>query len=334
MKEKILHIILFVCLAAQASAQSGQDIYKTVPAHNFIWEEKLHRQLEFLSDSLCDGRATGTRGAAEAAFWIIRRFNHIGLVPFGGSMSRSFSDPAGRNVIGMLPGSGKTHRDSYIIVCAHYDGLGRLDGTLYPGADSNASGVVAMISLAEMFRGMKLIGQSYSKNFIFIALDAKSSSMRGSRAVWEMLSEGALTDPVSGKVITPEKISMVVNIDQIGGVEGLMKSGRQDFLVMLGKEKVGRFFSDMLGICNLKFGTYMDLSFDYFGSKSFTDVFYNKVCDQKVFVEHNIPSVLFTSGITMRTNKASDTVESLNMAVLKRRICLIFHWVEYQTVLY
>lgn len=330
MKEKILHIILFICLAAQASAQSGQDIYKSVPAHNFIWEAKLYRQLEFLSDSVCSGRATGTPGATEAAFWIIRRFRHIGLLPFGGGMARSFTNPVGRNVIGMLPGSSKTHRDSYIIVCAHYDGLGRLNGTLYPGADSNASGVVAMMSLAEMFRGMKILGRSYGKNIIFIALDAKSHSMRGSRAVWEMIDGGQLADPVSGRTITPEQISMVMNIDQIGGTEGLAQwSGKRDFLIMLGGDKVGKFLSDMLGVCNLKYGTDLDLCFDYFGSKSFTDIFYNKVCDQRVFVEHKIPSVLFTSGITMRTNKPYDTTESLDISVLRKRICLIFHWLEY-----
>lgn len=329
MREKLLNIIIFACIAIQALAQSGQESYSDVQAHNFIWEDKLYRQVEFLADSLCDGRATGTPGSTEAAFWIIRRFRQLGLMPFDGNMAVGFTDPNGRNIIGMLPGSNRSHSDSYVIVCSHYDGLGRLEGTLYPGADSNASGVVAMISLAEMFSGMKLVGSSFGRNLIFVALDAKGNSMRGSRALWEILSEGKFKDPVSGKAVTPDKISMVVNIDQIGGVDGLMRSGRQDFLVMLGKEKVGREYSDMLGICNLKYGTLMDLSFDYFGSKSFTNVFYNKVCDQRVFVEHKIPAVLFTSGITMKTNKPYDTADSLNMSVLKRRICLMYHWIEY-----
>jgi len=40
--------------------------------------------------------------------------------------------------------------------------------------------------------------------------------------------------------------------------------------------------------------------------------------------------VLFTSGITMNNYKPRDTAETLNYEVLKRRIWLIWHWLEYQ----
>ena len=35
----------------------------------------------------------------------------------------------------------------YIVVSAYYDGLGVLDGSIYPGADANASGVGVLLSL-------------------------------------------------------------------------------------------------------------------------------------------------------------------------------------------
>ena len=38
--------------------------------------------------------------------------------------------------------------------------------------------------------------------------------------------------------------------------------------------------------------------------------------------------MLFTSGITMNNNKPYDTVGSLDMNVLKRRVWLIFHYIE------
>jgi Peptidase family M28 len=66
------------------------------------------------------------------------------------------------NVIGYIPGSGSSmeSRDGkgsldsqVIIVSAYYDGLGTApDGTLYPGANDNASGVAAMLELARLLK--------------------------------------------------------------------------------------------------------------------------------------------------------------------------------------
>src|SRR3972149_7656506 len=54
-----------------------------------------------------------------------------------------------RNIIGYLPGKGN-HKDETVIVGAHYDHLG-LDskGRYFPGADDNASGVAALLEVAE-----------------------------------------------------------------------------------------------------------------------------------------------------------------------------------------
>ena len=75
------------------------------------------------------------------------------------------------------------------------------------------------------------------------------------------------------------------------------------------------------------YGINLDLCLSYYGSRTFTDVFY-RLSDQRVFVDNNIPAVLFTSGITMNTNKTRDTAASLDMNVLKKRITLIYHWLE------
>jgi hypothetical protein len=58
-----------------------------------------------------------------------------------------------RNVIGFLPGMDVELDEEAIIVMAHYDGLGRApDGTLYPGANDNASGVAMMLEIARLWQ--------------------------------------------------------------------------------------------------------------------------------------------------------------------------------------
>ena len=57
------------------------------------------------------------------------------------------------NVVGLLSGADADLADDLIIVSSHYDGWGRApDGTLYPGADSNATGVATMLEIARLWQ--------------------------------------------------------------------------------------------------------------------------------------------------------------------------------------
>ena len=305
--------------------------YDERSAQNVVWESKLRRKVEFFCDTLCGGRATGTRGGTEAAFEIIRNFRRAGLERFGDSYSKPFytSDSArtGHNIIGMLPGSVKRPVDSYIIIGAHYDHIGILGGRMFPGADNNASGLVAMLSLAEMFSSMKTLGKVYGSSIIFVAFDGKELSMSGAEALWKMLKDGSLTDPVTGKPVTQDKIRMMINIDQIGSSLSPLSSGRKDFIIMLGGHTLPEYYSDWLSLCNRFYGSDLEISESYYGSENFTRLFY-RLSDQRPFVDHKVPAVLFTSGITLNNNKTYDSPATLDYPVFRRRIILIYHWTD------
>ena len=323
----IIIMAVSFCITAQGQGSSGQS---GASARNMVWESKLFRQIEFLSDTLCQGRATGTRGSIEAAFWIEREFRDAGLMKFGDTFTKRIyagQGLLGRNIIGFIPGSVKTPRDRYIIVGSHFDHIGQLHRVTYPGADANASGTVALTNLAEMFSMMRTLGHSYGSNIIFVAFDAKEMSMAGSQAFWKMIEDGELIDPVSGKAITPDKIKVMVNIDQIGSSLSPLSKGRNDYMIMLGNQTLSHLDRGMLEYCNRSSGLHMELDFTYYGSKNFTDIFY-RLSDQRVFIDNKIPAVLFTSGITMNTNRTRDTAETLDYEVFKKRIYLIFEWIE------
>ena len=317
----------FLCIATWGQGSSGSS---SSAAKNLVWEKKLYQKVDFLCDTLCQGRATGTRGSIEAAFWIEREFRDAKLMKFDSTYTKKFyagKGLLGRNIIGFIPGSIKTPKDRYIVVGAHFDHIGQLNRITYPGADANASGTVALTSLAEMFSMMKTLGKSYNSNIIFVAFDAREMSMAGSNAFWRMIESEELIDPVSGKVIKPKNIKLMVNIDQLGCTISPLKSGREDYMIMLGNHSLKPAERELLSYCNRSSGLHMDLDFTYYGSKNFTDIFY-RLSDQRVFVDNNIPAVLFTSGITMNTNRTRDTSETLNYEVFKKRIYLIFDWLE------
>ena len=325
---KIFALILLVVNSGELFAQQSE--VKMVPsgrnAEKVIDADNLKLQVEFLTDTIFKGRATGSKGAAEVALWISRRYESAGLMPFDGSWSRSFKvdDAVGRNILGFLPGKREGSKEMYTIVSAHYDSHGIIDGNLYPGADNNASGVVAMISIAEMFDKMKRLGRSYGKNLIFVATDAKERNSAGAEALMDELRNGSLKDPVSGETITLDKIHSTVVLDILGSTLEPLHKDRKDFLIMLSG---GQYTFDLTRANEGK-GMGLDISTSYYGSKSFTEMFHSRFGDQKIFVQNGLVCAVFTSGITMKTNKTTDTADTLDYEVLRKRIFLIFHWLE------
>ena len=71
----------------------------------------------------------------------------------------------------------------------------------------------------------------------------------------------------------------------------------------------------------------MEIDLTYYGSRNFTQMFY-RLSDQRTFIDNGIPAVLFTSGITMNTNKTRDTEDTIDYEILQKRIFLIYHWLD------
>lgn len=318
-----------VMCAFGASAQNMM-VREHQSARRLVTNSLLNERIGHLCDSLCEGRGSGQRGGGLAALWLQREFERIGLMRMSGGYAHAVKlndGRYGRNIIGMLPGSKTTARDRYVIVGAHYDHLGTLDGKMYPGADANASGTAALLSLAEMLSAYKDGGRIHDSNVIFVAFDAKEHDMAGSKALWRMIENGQLRDPQSGKTITKDRIALMVNIDQVGCTISPLASGRKDYIIMLGNESLKPIRRDMLRICNRMFAIDMEIDLTYYGSKNFTRMFY-RLSDQRIFVDNGIPAVLFTSGITMNTNKTRDNAQTIDTEILRKRIFLMYHWLE------
>lgn len=144
---------------------------------------QLRSCVEFLSDTLLQGRARGTAAQSDAAFYIMRQFQRSKLKSFDGSYVKSFrvseTGSLGHNIVGMWSGAGTDHSGRYVIVGAHYDGIGTLGGVTYPGADANASGVAVMLSIAHLFCCQRMLGYLYDSNIIFAAFDSYMDGRAG-----------------------------------------------------------------------------------------------------------------------------------------------------------
>ena len=111
-----LIMALLLCISAWGQGSVGS---RSSAARNMIWEKKLYKKVEFLSDTICHGRGTGTIGNIQTATWIAREFRNAKVMPIGDTYVKRFDTGQGvigGNVVGFIPGSIKTPKDRYVIV--------------------------------------------------------------------------------------------------------------------------------------------------------------------------------------------------------------------------
>jgi len=168
-KKLILPLALFIAVSLSLAAQ-------TVALQNRLLDD-----LRTLASIELGGRRTGTEGAAKARKFLQSRFTEIGLKPaFGNSYEQAFEFKnrrgetlQGVNLAGIIEGRNK---NLWIVVSAHYDHLGKIGNDIFLGADDNASGVAALLALAERFAKEKP-----QHNILFLAPDAEEMGLHGSR---------------------------------------------------------------------------------------------------------------------------------------------------------
>lgn len=281
-------LTLFALMSVAAFTGYGQDL-----------ASELKGDVVFLSDPSMKGRATGEAGGQNAVFHIFRNFREAGL--WTRVQSFEADGKQGHNVIGFTPG----YFEDWIVVSAYFDGLGTVNGKSYPGADSNASGVAALLSLARQWP--RNLGKT---GIIYVAFDGHNVNMSGSEAFVKYLEQEGYP------------VRMAANMDIIGSTQSPVKEDRPDYLIILGSPGTNyQFFR-----CNI--GIDLHLSYDYYGSARFTELFYKSMSDQKWFVQKKIPAVMFTSGITMDTNKMTDTPDKLDYEIMAKRVRLIERWIK------
>lgn len=84
----------------------------------------------------------------------------------------------GRNVLGVIPGRDPAYADQVIFIGAHYDHLGQApDGTVWPGANDDASGVAVLLEIA---RSWHEAGYVPRHTVVFAAWDAEEMGLVGS----------------------------------------------------------------------------------------------------------------------------------------------------------
>jgi len=189
--KKFFLLLLFISFLSQA--QVKPTISK---------EEVVRIETELASDKM-EGRKIFSTGIEIASAFIENEFKKIGLAHYDKleNYRQEFVEMGkeANNVIGILPGKSKP--GEYVIFSCHYDHLGMKksgDDLIFNGANDDASGVTAVISLAKYFKELN----SNERTIIFVAFTGEEVGGYGSTYF--------------SKSIDADKVMAMFNIEMIG----------------------------------------------------------------------------------------------------------------------
>ena len=191
-----------------ASVMGVTSMQAQRPAASDATTARLMQRLGALAADSMEGRRAGTAGSVRARAWIVAELTAMGAKPAGSNYvvpvtlrARAGSDTAGANIVARIPG--KHANGPVLVLSAHYDHLGVRNGEVFNGADDDASGCVALLTIAE-----RLLREPPEHDVILAFFDAEESGMVGSKAF------------VNAPPVPLDRIAMNINLDMVARQDG------------------------------------------------------------------------------------------------------------------
>ena len=208
------------------------------------------------------------------------------------------------NVIGYIEGSDL--KDEVLIICGHYDHLGKRGKEIYYGADDNASGTAAVMELARMFRQAKNSGMEFRRSIVFIAFGAEETGLNGSSYY------------VANPVFPLEKTVLVINLDMVGRADQIENQpGYATVQPMVRHRRpVWRAFRRV------------DRSIDNIvlnrAGLSLSSLMFYAGSDHFPFIREGVPAVVVNTGMHDDYHEPTDTPDKINYDNLINIVRIVF----------
>lgn len=217
----------------------------------------------------------------------------------------------GRNVVGMLEGTDPKLKAETIILTAHHDHMGVIDGHIFHGADDNASGVAGILGVA---RAMVHGDVRPKRSVLFIAYDGEERIFLGSYFY------------VTHPIVPLAKTVANINLDMIGRDEEdpnwpLPADHNTNMVNVLGT----RYNPGLRRVID---GENKDaLKLDYKMDVVDPDSLWSR-SDHFWFATLHIPQVEFQTGLHHDYHTENDSWERINYPKLTKIVRLVFRSVN------
>jgi len=202
------------------------------------------------------------------------------------------------NVAGYIEGSDPVLKDEVVVFSGHYDHIGASGNEINPGADDDASGCAALLSMAEAFQGLS---KKPMRSILFLWVSGEEIGLYGSKSY------------VDKPLFPLEKTVADLNMDMIGRVKEAadstedtpMSGPKSVFVITDSQSKDLRAIADAVDK-----NSALDFDYSLSGRDHPLQLFARS--DHFNFVSKNIPVLFFSSGIHSDYHTPRDVVEKLD----------------------
>ncbi len=214
----------------------------------------------------------------------------------------------GKNVLGYIEGSDPELKKELIVITAHYDHIGIIDGEIHNGADDNASGTAGLLEIAATFQLAKKLGVEFKRSILCMPVSAEEKGLLGSYYYAEN-PEFPLENTIAN-----------LNMDMVGRPDK-NHPGNENYIYLIGSDKLSTDLHNTSEKANEK---YVKMELDYrYNEPGDPNRFYYR-SDHYNFAKNNIPSIFYFSGIHEDYHKPTDTMEKLSFKKITSLTKLIF----------
>lgn len=280
-------------------------------------ESLLKKNVTELASEEFNGRETGKPGQKKASEYIANYYKSWGIISplkdgnyFQQVPKEFFNKNAqndSENVLAYIEGD--THPEEVIVISAHYDHLGNVDGEIYFGADDDASGTAAVMEIARLFYLAKKKGKGPKRSVLFLHVTGEEIGLFGSKYY------------TSHPIFPLEKTVVNLNIDMIGRVDE-KHNKNPEYVYLIGSDKLSQ---DLHNLSEQVNQSTLKLELDYtFNSEKDPNRFYYR-SDHYNFAKNKIPVIFYFNGTHEDYHKPSDTADKINYDMLAKRTNLIFY---------
>lgn len=204
------------------------------------------------------------------------------------------------NVAGYIEGSDPVLKKEVVVFSAHYDHIGSVDGIVNPGADDDASGCAALLSMADAFNNLK---KKPLRSILFLWVSGEEIGLYGSSSY------------INNPLFPIDKTVADLNMDMIGrdkspadSTSETPMSGPNDVFLITDNQS-----SDLRKIAD-EADLKSPLNFDYSLSGINHPLQLFARSDHFNFVKKDIPILFFTTGLHSDYHSPKDVIGKLDFS--------------------
>ncbi|HEY6144618.1 MAG TPA: M28 family metallopeptidase [Flavobacterium sp.] len=319
-KNQIILLGALLALSTSCTSQTPKTRNENATAYmKTITAADLKTHLYVVASDEMEGRETGSVGQKKAGKYLIDQYkankvpfpkgatNYYQFVP--ASFLNAKSDvnlPDSENIWAYIEGSEKPNE--VIVISAHYDHVGIINGEIYNGADDDGSGTVALLEIAQAFAKAKKEGNGPKRSILFLHVTGEEHGLLGS-SYYTQNPIFPLTNTITD-----------INIDMIGRHDEFHNDS-SNYTYLIGSDYLS---TDLYNICESANKKYVNLLLDYkYNDRNDPNRFYYR-SDHYNFAKNGIPSVFLFTGVHADYHQATDEVDKIEFDALEKRTQLAF----------